>query len=249
MAEGEKIREHAKLALQELTNTKQTWKERLTEFLWEILIILVAVNITLWFHNWSEKKHERELEKEFLIGVKVDLKQVSKSLENFVTHFQFVIDYYDTAWVQINEKRIDAAYIDSLPYCLYSTSYFGYDNSRFESFKSSGYLRLIENSSLLQSITGLYSFWLPWRESADKMIFDDRRNYFITYIGSKADMDASGRMIVSELLNNPEVKYQIFHQRMMLTEMSKQKRELAEAINTVIVQIEEELTNRFKYKE
>ena len=249
MAEGEKIRQHAKQAMQGLTNTQIAWKKRLVDFMWEILIILVAVNITLWFHNWSAKKHERELEKEFLIGIKADLKLVSENLESFVTYFQPVLDYYDTAWVQINERRIDAAYIDSIPYCLYTTNYFSYNNSRFESFKSSGYLRLIENKSLSESITGLYSSWLPWRESADKMLFDDRRNHFITYIGSKVRMDVSGKMIVSELLNNTEVKYQIFHQGMLLTEMRDQKQELAEYINKVIIQIDDELKERFNYKE
>ena len=47
MAEEEKIRQHAKHALQALTDKKRGWKEKLKDFLWEILIIIIAVNITL----------------------------------------------------------------------------------------------------------------------------------------------------------------------------------------------------------
>jgi len=55
MAEEEKIREHAKRALQALMDKTKKWKDRIKDFLWEVFIIVVAVNITLWFHNWSDK--------------------------------------------------------------------------------------------------------------------------------------------------------------------------------------------------
>ena len=47
MAEEEKIREHAKHALQDLTNKNKKWKDRIKDFAWEVFIIIVAMNITL----------------------------------------------------------------------------------------------------------------------------------------------------------------------------------------------------------
>jgi len=44
MAEEEKIREHAKQAIETLTDKKKKWKDRLRDFLWEILIIVVVLS-------------------------------------------------------------------------------------------------------------------------------------------------------------------------------------------------------------
>jgi len=210
-AEEEKIVEHAKEAIHALTDKKKNWKEKIGSFLWEILIIIIAVNLTIWFHSWSEKRHNRELEKNFLIGIRSDLDNVKNFLGYHINNTQPMIDYYDSVLVQINEHRIDKAFVDSNSFYLMTTSYFAYDNSRFESFKSSGYLRLIENDSLLQSLTGLYSTVLPFAIKLDDNTFDDRRRDYIKYIGSKVKFVNPERMEVnvSEFLNNPEVTFHL----------------------------------------
>jgi len=75
MAEEEKIRGNAKRALQALTDKTKNWKGRIKDFLWEVFIILVAVNITIWFHDWSQKRHEQAQVKEFLISTRESLIQ------------------------------------------------------------------------------------------------------------------------------------------------------------------------------
>jgi len=249
MAEEELIYGHAKQALQSLTNRKKRWNERISDFFWEVFIIIVAVNITLWFHDWSEKRHDRELEKNFLIGTSNDLDMVRSSLDKYSTYYQPTLDYYDSVWVQMNDHRIDTAFVDTYSYLLTNTMYFEYDNSRFESFKFSGYLRLIENPELSEEISSLYTVWLPNRKTNDNTIFDAKRQDFTTYIGSKVSIDSSGKMQVSKLLNNPEVKYQIYAQKFLLQEMKVQKQDLRQRIERLINLIDEELKNRFKYKE
>ncbi|MCL1937894.1 MAG: hypothetical protein FWF52_05825 [Candidatus Azobacteroides sp.] len=248
MAEEELIREHAKHALQSLTDKKKRGKERISDFLWEVFIIIVAVNITLWFHNWSEKRQERELEKNFLIGTRNDLGMVKERLGWF-DNFQPILDYYDSIWVQMNEHRIDTAFIDANSQYLISTQYFTYDNSRFESFKFSGYLRLIENPKLSEEITRLYTVEFPNRVGADGAIFGDRRNNFTTYIGSKAPIDSSGKMHVSKLLNDPGAKFHLYLQKKFLQEMKSQKQDLRQEVDNVMNLIDKELKNRFNYKE
>jgi len=248
MAEEEKIREHAKQALQALTDKKKGWKEKLKDFLWEILIIVIAINLTLWFHSWNDKRHDRELEKNFLIGTREDLNNVKESLNSFFEMYQQTIDYYDSVWVQMNENRIDTAFIDSNSRGLTNVYPFTYNNSRFESFKSSGYIRLIKNSALLESITFLFTVKLPQREALDNMIFNNRLSEFTTYIGSKARIDSSGKIYVSKLLNNSEVKFQIYKQRTLLHEMKSQKQDLLQMVDAVITQINQELKMRFKYE-
>jgi len=248
MAEEELIREHAKHALQSLTDKKKRWNERISDFFWEVFIIIVAVNITLWFHNWSEKRQERELEKNFLIGTWNDLGMVKERLRWFDS-FQPVLDYYDSVWVQMNEHRIDTAFIDAHSQYLYGTQYFTYDNSRFESFKSSGYLRLIENAELSKEISRFYTVDFPNRAGGDAALFSERKREFTTYIGSKVPIDSSGKMHVSKLLNDPGVKFHIYLQKEYLHEMKSQKQELRQGIEKLMNAIDEELKNRFNYKE
>ena len=50
-AEEEKLLEHAKEAVHALTDKKKSWKAKIGSFLWEILVIVIAVNLTIWFHN------------------------------------------------------------------------------------------------------------------------------------------------------------------------------------------------------
>jgi len=224
MAEEEKIREHAKQALEALTDKKKKWTERLRDFLWEILIIVVAINLTLWFHNWSDKRLDRELEKDFLIGTRNDMNGIMHELDSGVVRFQPILDYYDSVWTQINEHRIDKAFVDTNSWKLREENYFVYNNSRFESFKSSGYLRLIENHRLSEEITYLYTAILPFQLEADKSVYDKRESELTTYISSKVRMDYEGNMYVSEILNNPEVKNQIYMQGTALYDRRRQKK-------------------------
>jgi len=249
MAEEEKIREHAKQALEALTDKKKKWKDRLQGFLWEILIIVVAINLTLWFHNWNDKKHDRELEKNFLIGTRNDLNNIKNDLEFSLNAYQYTLDYYDSVWVQVNEHRINKAFVDTNSFHLINSRNFLYDNSRFENFKSSGYLRLIENDSLSREITLLCSVILPAQVLADNMIYDERRRDFITYIGSKTRINSSDDLYyVSDLLNLPEVQFQIKWQRRMLKERKVHKQQTMQEIDFIITQIDKELKTRFKYE-
>jgi len=247
MAEEEKIREHVKQALEALTDKKKKWTERLRDFLWEILIIIIAVNITIWFHSWSDKRHDIVLEKNFLIGTKDDLNNIKTDLNVFSEYYQPTIDYYDSVWTQINEHRINKAFVDTNSLKLLAANPFAYDNSRFESFKSSGYLRLIENEALSKDITKLYSL-LQIQVGHDESFFNERRQEYITYIGSKIQIDSSGKMYVSEILNNPDVKFQIFFQRGALMENYQMKQDLLQEIEAVINEIDQELKTRFKYE-
>jgi hypothetical protein len=53
MAEQEIIK-HTKAIVELTTDRKKTWQHRVKEIAREILIIVFAVSISIWFHNWSE---------------------------------------------------------------------------------------------------------------------------------------------------------------------------------------------------
>ena len=71
----EKVIQHAKKAVHAVGNKEKKWTEKIKEFLYEIIIIVLAVSITLWMHNWNDARHEHEIERAFLEGIKEDLNQ------------------------------------------------------------------------------------------------------------------------------------------------------------------------------
>jgi len=237
----EKIIKHSQKAVHIIAEKKTGWRHKILGLLEEIAIIIFAVSVTLALHNWNDGRNERKMEREFLTGIRSDLKNEILNLQGGVTDLKYTVNYYNTAWKQIINRKIDSAYIDSNSGQLNTTSYFVFDNGRFESFKSSGYLRLIENQTLLKHLTSLYMVALPFQEHADEMIYGARRENFNTYIGTKAPIDANKVVHVSKLLNDPAVKYQIMYYGGYLQERIRQKSELIIVIKRVIAEIDKEL--------
>jgi len=237
----EKIIQHSQNAVNLLKNRSKSIREKILGFLEEIAIIMIAVSLTLAFHNWNDRRNEREIERNFLTGIREDLLKGAVEVRAQVKEFQSTVDYYDTVWRQINSHKLDAAYIDKNSGSLTNTMYFGYDGSRFEGFKSSGYLRLIRNEKLLQDLMRVYSVYLPFQKEADITVFHKRADDFGQYIGTKALIDSSGEIHVSGLLDEPAVRFQIVFYRSSLQERQNQKTALAQKLLDLAGEIEKEL--------
>ena len=237
----EKIIQHSEKAVSLLKNRSKTIKEKILGFLEEIVIIIIAVSLTLAFHNWNDRRNEKEIARNFLVGIKQDLLKTAADLEYNVKDYQSTVDYYDTVWRQINSHRINAGWIDSNSNYLMNTSYFEFDDSRFEGFKSSGYLRLISNETLLKDLMHTYSSDLTFQRDEDILVFRKRSDDFDKNIGSKAPIDSSGIIHVSRLLNDPAVRYHIFFYRLDLGEKQRQKKDLAKNLKVVVAEIDTEL--------
>lgn len=128
----EKIIKHTGDAARVLLKKKVDWRKRIKEFFFEIFIIVIAVSITLWFHNWNDHVHERQMAKNFLKGAREDLKLTADRLEVDIKNFQHTLDYYDTAWRQIKENRVDKRFMDSGSGNLTNMLGFAFDNSYLE---------------------------------------------------------------------------------------------------------------------
>src|SRR6201995_1424926 len=131
----EKVIQHSKNAIHAISNKEKSWTERIKEFLYEIIIIVIAVSITLWMHNWNDEKHDHKTEMEFLKGIKEDLNEEAQKLDDNVKGFQPTVDYYNTVADQLKSKKLDTSYIDKNSGALWNTYYYIADNGRFEGFK------------------------------------------------------------------------------------------------------------------
>jgi hypothetical protein len=237
----EKIIKHTAGAANALLRKEIGWKHKLKEFFFEIFIIVIAVSITLWFHNWNDHLHEQRLVKNFLVGTRSDLQRTADSLERDLAAYQHTLDYYDTIWKQITENRIDKPYMDSLSGNLTNMLGFGFDNSRFESFKSSGNLRLVENQPLMQDITRMFTVTLPDRVASDRMIFEERRTQYISYIGTRTPMGLHKNSLISGFTNDPAIRFQIMWQGALLDEMKGQKIKMIADIRRLVKEIDSEI--------
>jgi hypothetical protein len=231
------IIKHMEHAVKNITRKESTWQKKIGGFLLEVFIIVLAVSLTIWFHNWNDQIHEQHKVKEFLTGLRQDLGKVVQNLDTAAALDQPTVDYYDSVWNQIVTGRINAPFVDSGSNFLFTSNYFKFDPSRYESFKSSGYLGLITDQELLKDITGMYDVRLPSQQESDKIVFDERRTQFITYIGSKAIIDAHG-MRVAQLLNDPAVRFQINWQRGLLHENMEHKQVLKKRVLEVAAEID-----------
>ena len=237
----EKIIQHSQKAVNLLKSKSKSIREKILEFLEEIVIIIIAVSLTLAFHNWNDRRNEREIARNFLVGVRADLLGDAETIRDGIKDYQPTVDYYDTVWRQINNHKVDTTYIDAKAFNLINTAYLLYDGSRFEGFKSSGYLRLISNEKLLKDLMQIYSTDLPFQKDADDLIFHKRMADFGEYIGSKARIDSDGTIHVSKLLNDPAVRYHIFLYRLYLQERLRQKAGLAQELFDLVKEIDNEL--------
>jgi len=81
----------------------------------------------------------------------------------------------------------------------------------------------------------------PDRQSSDRLIFEERRAAYITYIGTKTPIGPEGNSQISGFVNDPAIRLQIMWQGMLLNEMKRQKLELVDGIKGLIGEIDKEL--------
>lgn len=187
--------------------------------------------------------HERRLAKEFLIGIRQDLKIDSERLAYQIVFFKPIIHYYGELRREILENKIDAAFADTNSNKLAEDAHFAFDNGRFESFKSSGYLRLIENQKLSTDLTNLFTVYLPTEVNRDREFFGKRLDDFEKYfIGMRPEInDSSGSIKVSPLLKDPLIKYEIWINYNVFSNKVKQKSKVIDKINQLTDEIGAEL--------
>src|SRR3982074_2016380 len=78
----DELTKHGLKLYKTMADRKHSFGEKFKEILIEIAIIVFAVTLSIYFHGWSEHRHEQKEVKEFLKGLKGDLADDIKLLEN-----------------------------------------------------------------------------------------------------------------------------------------------------------------------
>lgn len=195
MAENEIVK-HVEAAYKALKRPNTNWLHKLKEVLIEIAIIVFAVTLSIWFHNWSDSLHEHREEREFLTALKGD---IQADLENargdsaFYATQLYRFRYFER--VAIGE-RLSLDSLTAYQGVFFSNATLEPHISRYEGLKGSGKLGIIENADLLNNIINLHEEAIKHVETLDGY-YTDYANRLGNFIQEHATLNADYQKITN----------------------------------------------------
>ncbi len=241
MAEEEKIIQHTKAAYRTARDPNKKWTNKLKEIGVEVLIIVFAVSISIWFHGWAESWKDRKEEKEFMTGLKADLQaDLAEMKGDLAGHIVTLsgVHYFERVGAGLALNR------DSL--ATYRWIFFGSTQispriSRYEALKSSGRLDIIENKKLLLDITELFQKTFPRIIRINDEFNAFRTNHVFTFIAAHLQLDAAGNPTnIEEVVRVPEMRLMLFQCELVSNIMNRYKQGI-DQVNEVMSEIDKEL--------
>ena len=128
---------------------KLKWKYILSE----ILLIVIAINIGLWFNNLNDNRRARSLEtkilNEFLVSLNSDKEDIFSNIETHKKGIESCMKLVKNETENLDTIKRDLGW-------SYSWTYLIADLSSYESLKSIGF-QLIKNDEIRHGITKLYN--------------------------------------------------------------------------------------------
>jgi hypothetical protein len=155
MSEHEIIK-HTKKAYAIFKSSDMGLKNKFIDIITEIVIIVFAVSISIWLSNWSESRHDRKEEKEFLIGFRKDL---VTEMDNMSSSRGFYLKTLNGIKYFLNVEKgvtLNKDSISKYSFVFFSSTDLDPHTSRYEGLKSSGKFKIIENKELLNNIIDLH---------------------------------------------------------------------------------------------
>jgi len=206
MIEVDLIKKHGKKALgmNEHAHVAHTWRSRVGEILLEIGIIVFAISLSIWLHNWQEHRHERAKERRFLIGLQEDLTHDLQELRADSLSYARQLRgsrYFRT----LSAKTLNADSVKQYQWTLYNTTGLIANDSRFQGLKAAGQLDVIENEEMLNAILDHYQELVP----SLVMNTDMYSTYKIEHLGEYLDqhLAADEHNLVEVLQQAPAQNY------------------------------------------
>ncbi len=159
----DEVLKHTKKIYTAVKHPTHSFRHKLTEIVIEILIIVFAVTLSIWLHSLSEHRHEQAVVKSFLKGLQDDL---TSDMEHFRRDS---ISFNNAKNLVIERRGFTKASIDSAMTAnpAYNGNYLlpqiwcNLSEGRYQGFKSSGKIELIENDSLKTAILNYYEQTIP----------------------------------------------------------------------------------------
>jgi hypothetical protein len=239
MAELEVIKHTKKI--KNIFHSDNPLVEKLIEFLVEIVIIVFAVSITIWFHDLAEHRHQQKEVKEFLLGLKQDLKSDLVEMQSDTRGYQ----YQQAAFVFFGSMEpVATGNMDSLK--KYTDGIFNkvelvQNNGRFEGFKSSGKIGNIENKKLQNDILDLYQELIPSLLGTTQL-YNEKKDRLIIFIEQNGHLDPHKNtlMMISEVMKQDQARIISSTLTIFPREILKRYDVCVARINEIVKTIDEE---------
>jgi hypothetical protein len=155
MADQEVVK-HVKHAV-DVARSTRPWAKKVQEILLEIVIIVFAVSLSIWLHNWSESRKDREEERDFMTGLRKDLQSDIEEMKADAAVYANVLAgmyYYQRVG---KGEPINNDSVKMYQPILFSTMQIDPRVSRFEALRGSGRLGIVRDKELLVHVTDLYT--------------------------------------------------------------------------------------------
>lgn len=147
------LKKHIHNIVKETVNRKKPLWKRMGEIFIEILIIVFAVSFAVYMEKTKEHAHEKKEVKEFLLGLKKDLQNDVKEMNEDIWGYEV-----SSKWLKYfaREKNINNDTLQRHYWVFVSKTHLLANKGRYEGFKASGKINTIENEELRNRILDLY---------------------------------------------------------------------------------------------
>jgi hypothetical protein len=203
-----------------------------------MFIIIFAVSISIWFHNWSEHRHEQADVKKFLLGLREDLYSDISEMNDDLNSYQLqsAAFNYVLASGRTNSLRTDS--LKRHANYLYNTTGLVPNSGRFEGFKTAGKIGKIENDSLQNNILDLYQENIPSLLSSTNF-YTDSKKVFFRYLQSHLKRTSDSTSNATSILAEDEA-LNIVQVLTNVSEITERYNKCISKMKTIITEIEDE---------
>jgi hypothetical protein len=202
MAEDEIIKHTKKIYKTWFSKDIPVW-HKISEFLVEILIIVFAVSVSIWFHNRSEHSHQQQEAREFLDGLKADLTHDIKEMYGDMDSYEkqrIIFNYI--AKLKLSEVP-NKDTLNKYGMWILNSTMFAPNDGRFQGFKSSGKIGTIENIELQNDILDLYQENIPALLASSQSYIDIQKKVLDYLLKNKRRLTDSTNNFV-QIINSEE---------------------------------------------
>lgn len=238
------IIKHGRQGYQKMTDTKIKWTTRVRQVAVDVFIIVFAITLSMAFDRWRLNGLNEDAEREFLVGIKMDILSDLKEMQN--DSVACIKDQKGLAYltkVSFN-KASDA---DSIAF-YYPTVLGGavlvVNNANFESLKGSGNSGIIQNKQLLHDIFDFYQVKLPSLVNEAKSFARFKGELIGTYLDQHLLLDDAGQPINLQQVLRESVMKNYMRKTIFIEETIRRYQLSIQAARSIVATIDLELKNK-----
>jgi len=180
------------------------WK-KVREIAVEVLIIVFAVSLAAFLERRREVSNEQHQVKEFLLGLRTDLKSdITEMQEDLKAYQRSNILFSYLEGVKGTDKPMSDS-VQKYERGLWSMSELIVNNGRYEGFKSSGKVIQISNTELQNDILDLYQEDIPTL-IASTSFYKENKILLFRYLNENIRRHADGSTNLLDVLGSDVVK-------------------------------------------